>query len=186
MTLSKCSGWSEAAWTWETTLGRKQEAGLIGIRGDAPPIQSRAGGRNWNWNAFKHKSEGREGTKTGCGIFGLLLLCPHVSPSVPVGAGKQAASWCRCLESSAEMRYERWLWIQHEGPQREWSRMSVYSPKHLDRLLVFHTLSTWSAPVPLWLSEIHLSPSALLSLSQPKKQTKNLKAAVSEKCFSLK
>lgn len=135
-------------------------------------IQTQVGGKGRYKNGMWH-------------LWFIVALPTRVAVSSSRG-WKQAASWCRCLESSAEMRYERWLGIQHEGPQREWSRMSVYSPKHLDRLLVFHTLSTWRAPVPLWLSEIHLSPSALLSLSQLKKQTKNLKAAVSETFFSLK
>lgn len=131
-----------------------------------PPIQSRTGGRNWNWNAFKHKSEGREGTKTGCGIFGLLLLCPHVSPSVPVGAGNRP-------RPDVDVWSHPQKWDMSGGSEfstkacrgREKPYVCLFS-EHLDCLLVFHTLSTWSAPVPLCLSEIHLSPSALLSLSQ--------------------
>ena len=148
-----------------------------------PPIQSRTGGRNWNWNAFKHKSEGREGTKTGCGIFGLLLLCPHVSPSVPVGAGNRP-------RPDVDVWSHPQKWDMSGGSEfstkacrgREAVCLFILRTSRLSaHLSHFVHLKRSGASVSVWDPPVAICSSFTLSTLKT-----NLNAAVSEAFFSLK
>lgn len=65
--------------------------------------------------------------KNGCDIF-RSCCSAHTRVAVSSYWGwKQAPSWCRCEESCTEIRYEWWLWTEHDGLQWEWNRTAFYS-----------------------------------------------------------